>query len=117
MSENGSSASKDTAPKPGGFGGRMGGPGHGMAAPGEKAKDFRATFRKLLTHLAPYRLKIILVLFLAAFSSTFSILGPKIMGWGMTKLVEGLLAWWSGVGPAHRLDYIGRCWRGLSPCT
>lgn len=114
MSENGSSNGQNTAQKPGGFGGRMGGgPGHGMAAPGEKAKDFRSTFRKFLTYLAPYRLKIILVLFLAAFSSTFSILGPKIMGWGMTKLVEGLLSWWSGLGLLTDFDYIGRCVAGL----
>ncbi len=113
MSENGSSNGKGAQPRPGGFGGRMGGPGHGMAGPGEKAKDFRATFRKLLTYLAPYRLKVILVLVLAALSSTFSILGPKIMGWGMTKLVEGLLAWWSGLGLLTDFDYIGRCVAGL----
>ncbi|MPM06277.1 putative ABC transporter ATP-binding protein [bioreactor metagenome] len=107
MSETNSSSG--TSVKPGGFRGGMG-PGHGgMGAPGEKAKNFRATFRKLLGYLAGYRLIILFVMILAASSATFSILGPKIMGWGMTKLVDGLLAWGAGTGLLTDFGYIGKC--------
>ncbi len=114
MSENNSS--NGPAVKPGGLGGGMGGrgggmgPGHGgMGAPGEKAKNFGATFHKLMGYLAGYRLTILFVMILAACSATFSILGPKIMGWGMTKLVDGLLAWTAGTGLLTDFEYIGKC--------
>lgn len=87
-----------------------GGPfGHRMGTPGEKAKDFRGTFHKLLQYLGEYRTTILFVLILAAFSATFSILGPKVLGWGMTKLVEGLVAWQMGMGLLTDFDYIGKC--------
>lgn len=111
MSEQKSSGGAGSAGKRGGFGGM--GPGHGMGAPGEKAKDFSSTFRKLLEYLKDYRPKIMMVLVLAALSATFSILGPKIIGWGMTKLVEGILAWGMGLNLLTDFAYIERCVLGL----
>lgn len=99
--------SADSAPK-GSMGGR--GPmGHGMGTPTEKPKNFRATFHKLLKYLGKHRITILMVLILAVFSATFSILGPKVLGWGMTKLVEGLIAWQMGTGLLTDFDYIGKC--------
>lgn len=112
MSERNSSAGAAASPgRPGGLGGGRMGPGGGMGAPGEKAKNFGATFRKLLGYLGEHRIVIVLVLILAALSAAFSILGPKIMGWGMTKLVEGVLAY--GLGLLTDFPYIGKCVAGL----
>ncbi|MDF2838695.1 MAG: multidrug transporter ATP-binding protein [Evtepia sp.] len=110
MSENHSSSGSTTATeRP-----RGGGPfGRQMGAPGEKAKDFSGTFRNLLQYLGKHRITILFVLILAAFSATFSILGPKVLGWGMTKLVEGLIAWQTGNGLLTDFDYIGKCVFGL----
>lgn len=109
MSENrsGGSSAKSEQPRGGGPFGRQ------MGAPGEKAKDFKRTFHNLLQYLGKYRITILFVLILAAFSATFSILGPKVLGWGMTKLVEGLIAWQMGTGLLTDFDYIGKCVAGL----
>lgn len=87
--------------------------GHGMGGPAEKPKNFRTTLHKLLEYLGKHRITILIVLILAVFSATFSILGPKVLGWGMTKLAEGLMARQMGTGLLIDFDYIERCVFGL----
>lgn len=53
-----------------------GGPG-GMAVPGEKPKDFKKTWGKLIAYCKPYLPVIILALLLAAVGTTFSVVGPN----------------------------------------
>jgi ATP-binding cassette, subfamily B, multidrug efflux pump len=90
---------------PMGFGGPMGGAMHSDA----KAKDFKGSSKKLLNHLKPYRLSIIIVLIFAIGSAAFSIIGPKILGKATTKLFEGLVNKISGVaGAGIDFEYIGR---------
>ncbi len=76
------------------------GGGHGPRGmmPGEKAKDFKGTMKKLLGYLKRFLPGIILVLVCAAASTIFSIFGPKILGQATTKLFEGLLAMLTGTG-------------------
>ena len=106
------SADSSSSARRGPMGGR--GPmGHGGGGPVEKPKNFKATFHKLLQYLGKHRITILIVLILAVFSATFSILGPKVLGWGMTKLVEGLMAWQMGTGLLTDFDYIGKCVFGL----
>ena len=71
-----------------------GGPGHGpgMMMPGEKARDFKGTTRKLLEYMRPYWWTTILVLLFAIGSTVFTIVGPKLMGTATNKLVEGIMA-------------------------
>ncbi len=90
---------------PGGHGGPMGGPR--MMMPGEKARDFKGTMRKLLQFLKPYRASILIVMVFAAFSTVFSIIGPKILGKATTRLFEGVLAQISGTGEGIDFVYIG----------
>ena len=90
---------------PGGHGGPMGGPR--MMMPGEKARDFKGTMRKLLQFLKPYRVSILIVMVFAAFSTIFSIIGPKILGKATTRLFEGVLAQISGTGEGIVFVYIG----------
>ncbi|MDY6034318.1 MAG: ABC transporter ATP-binding protein [Bulleidia sp.] len=74
------------------------GMGPQMATSNEKAKDFSKTIKKLLHYLKPYRIALILVLISTVGSTIFTIIGPKILGSAMTKLVEGLVAKYGGTG-------------------
>lgn len=73
------------------------GPGGGMM-PGEKAKDFKGTFRKLLGYLGRYKIGILAVGLLAAGGTLFNILGPKILGKATTEIFTGLVNKISGQG-------------------
>jgi ATP-binding cassette subfamily B protein len=84
-------------------GGPMG--GHGMM-PGEKAKDFKGTFKKLIKYLKKYHATIVIVIIAAIFSSVFAIAGPKVMARATNKLFEGILALIAGTGNID-FGYIG----------
>ncbi len=87
--------------------GFLGGPGRGprhMFMPGEKAKDFKGTLRRLVKYLWPRRWQLATVFLFAALSTVFSIFSPKIMGKATTKLMEGLLMKMAGV-PGASIDY------------
>jgi ATP-binding cassette subfamily B protein len=82
--------------------------GPGMMQGGEKAKDFRKTFKKLITHLRTYWIAIIIVFVFAAASAAFSIIGPKIMGNVTTELFEGIMNKVQGIGSGIDFNAIGR---------
>lgn len=65
---------------------------------GEKAKNFKGTMLRLLTSLAPYKIRLGIVFLFAIVSTVFSIIGPKIMGQATTVLLEGVLAQFRGTG-------------------
>ncbi len=85
---------------------RGGGPGGGnsMMMAGQKPKNFKGTFRRLLGYLKPYRGKLIAVLFAAVLSTVFMVLGPKIMGNAITELFEGAYGKFNGV-PDAAIDF------------
>jgi len=93
-------------PRMGGF--RQGGFGFGVAMGGEKARDFKGTMRKLFKHLSVYKFSIIIVIFFAAASATFNIIGPKVLGKAITKLFEGIMGKITGSGNGIDFNYIGR---------
>ena len=78
---------------------RMGRGGPMRFAPGDKARDFRGTMRKLIEYLGKHKWVILVVLLLAAASTVFTILGPKILGQATTLLFEGVVEQISGSGP------------------
>jgi len=80
----------------------------GMRMRGEKARDFRGTMAKLIKYMRPYTAALILVLVLAALSTTFAIVGPKILGKATTKLFEGIVGQIAGSGTGVDFGYIGR---------
>jgi ATP-binding cassette, subfamily B, multidrug efflux pump len=100
--------SNPQAQRRGPMGGPMGGPGGPMMSGGEKARDFKGTFGKLLKYLAVYKVSLIVVLIFAVASTVFSILGPKILGNATTKLFEGVMAQIAGTGTGVDFVYIGR---------
>ena len=71
--------------------------GGGMM-PGEKAKDFKGSFRKLLSYIEKYKIGIVAVMILAICSTVFSVLGPKVMGKATTALADGLMNKVAGTG-------------------
>lgn len=85
--------------------GPMGHGGHGM--PGEKAKDFRGTMKKLMTYLGAYKLQLLLVGIFAVGSTVFNIVGPKILGRATTEIFNGLVGKISG-GAGIDFEKIGR---------
>ncbi len=84
------------------------GGGHGIGAPPQKAKDFNTTLRALGKRLSPYTVSIAIVMLFAIASTVFSIVGPKLLGKVTTKLVEGLIAWYTGTGLYTDMAYITR---------
>ena len=64
-----------TTRKGAGFGG-----GGRMMRGGEKPKDFKKTMKKLIEYLSPYKKSVIAVVIFAITSTSFSILGPRILG-------------------------------------
>jgi len=87
----------------------MGG-GHGPMAmmKGEKARDFKGTMRQLLQYLGAYKIGILIVILFAVASTTFSIVGPKLLGKATTKLFEGVMGEIAGTGTGIDFAYIGQ---------
>ena len=83
-----------------------GGPGHGMMH-GEKAKDFKGSFKKLAAYLSPYKWKILIIVLFAALSTVFMILGPNVLAKATDALVEGLTTIITGGEGGIDFTYIG----------
>ncbi|MEG2641256.1 MAG: ABC transporter ATP-binding protein, partial [Eubacterium sp.] len=100
---------KDATPRGPRRRGPMGG-GHGPGAmvPGEKAKDFKGTFKKLVAYLGRYKFAVALVLIFAIASTVFIIVGPKILGQATTKIFEGVMNIIANTGSGIDFNYIGR---------
>ncbi|TAH74987.1 MAG: ABC transporter ATP-binding protein [Anaerolineaceae bacterium] len=71
--------------------GRGHGPGGGMGMPVEKAKDFKGSIKKLISHLGGYKWAFLLVFIFAIGSTIFTIIGPTILGNAITEIVNGLI--------------------------
>jgi ATP-binding cassette subfamily B protein len=77
--------------------GPQGGP-MGRMVPGEKAKDFKGTIKKLIRYMSKYKLGMIIVMLMAVGSVVFTILGPKTLGKATTEIFAGLMAKIQGTG-------------------
>ncbi|MDY4948310.1 MAG: ABC transporter ATP-binding protein [Clostridium cadaveris] len=87
------------------FGGPM---GRGMRGPGEKAKDFKGTMKKLFKYISSFKIAIFGVILFAIGSAAFSIIGPKILGKATTEIFNGLVSKVSGSGNGIDFDKIGK---------
>ena len=80
--------------------------GHGRGMmPGEKAKDFKGTMKKLMSYLGKYTYAIIAVFIFAIGSVAFSVIGPKVLGKATTEIFNGLIGKISG-GDGINFDRI-----------
>lgn len=80
--------------------------GHMGMGGGDKAHNFKGTMAKLIQYIGSYKLAIGIILIVAAGSTVFSIVGPKILGKATTKLFEGVIAKIGGTGSID-FAYIG----------
>ena len=84
------------SPKPN----RMRGPGGhgpgGMGMPGEKAKNFKGTMKKLLSYIGAYKIAVIFVILFSIGSTIFAIVGPKILGKATTEIFVGVASKYQG---------------------
>jgi ATP-binding cassette subfamily B protein len=69
-----------------------------MGRPVEKAKDFKGTFKRLLSYFLPQKFLLLVVLVAAIIGTAFNIVGPKILGLATTKLFDGLVAKYQAIG-------------------
>lgn len=65
--------------------------GHAGMMPGEKPKDFKGTLRKSFRFLRPHTAKLILIMVMAASSTVFMVVGPKIMGQATTLIADSVI--------------------------
>ncbi|MBA2396972.1 MAG: ABC transporter ATP-binding protein [Ktedonobacteraceae bacterium] len=63
-----------------------------IGKPGQKAKDFKGTFKRLSGYFLPHRYRLLLVLGTAILGTLFTIVAPKILGLATTRLFAGVLA-------------------------
>lgn len=83
------------------------GPGRGMM-PTEKAKDFKGSFKKLISYLSPFKFKILIVVIFAALSTVFTIVGPKILAKATDELTAGLMRIITGATEGIDFGYIAK---------
>lgn len=81
--------------------------GHGPMGAGEKAKNFRGSFKKLLAYIGKYKIAIIFVMIMATISTVFSVAGPKVMAKATNALFDGLMRKVAGTGGID-FDYIAK---------
>lgn len=70
----------------------------GKMAPIEKAKDFKGTSKALIKYIGHFKAAIIFVMFCAAASTIFTVIGPKVLGNATSVLASGLMAQIAGKG-------------------
>ena len=68
------------------------GPMRGAPAPASKSKDVRGTTRRLVSRLAPERVKLVFALALGAASVGFMVSGPQILGSATNVLFDGIIS-------------------------
>lgn len=83
------------------------GHGPGGMMPGEKAKNFSGTIKKLFRSMGTYRSGLMAVAVFAVGSTLFNIIGPKVLSKAITELFNGLMAKLYRTGGIN-FDKIGR---------
>jgi ATP-binding cassette subfamily B multidrug efflux pump len=70
----------------------------GMGKSLDRVSDLKGTVKNLIKYLEDYHIALIFVLILAISSTTFTIVGPKILGGATTELFKGIMAMIAGTG-------------------
>jgi len=104
MSNEDTQQSKPVArPRRGGGGMGMGPGGPGMM-PGEKAKDFKGTMKKLLSTLSKFKIGFLFVFLFAVGSTIFTVIGPTMTGDAITIIADGIK---SKMKHGDGIDFVG----------
>ena len=59
--------------------------------PGEKARDFKGSLKRLFGYLKPHKTQLIIVMVLSIVCVVLTIAGPKILGKATNILFEGVI--------------------------
>ena len=73
----------------------------------EKAKDLKGTLKKLLHYMSVFKVQMLLIVIFAVCGTTFTIIGPKILGKATTEIANGLMSKVSG-GSGMDFEKIGQ---------
>ncbi len=82
-----------------GFGGKR-----PVGKPGEKAKNFKGSGKRLLTYLSPFKGRLILVVLMTILSTIFTVFSPKILGDTLNVIIDGMIAKFKHV-PNASIDF------------
>ncbi len=85
-----------------------GGPGGGMVIGGQKARDFKGAFSKLVRYIGKHRLAVVIVMIFSAVSTVFSILGPKILGQATTSIFSDMMGMVDGSKSGIDFTYVAQ---------
>ncbi len=86
------------------------GPGHGPGGgmiPGEKAKNFKGTMKKLIQYMSKYHAAIIIVMIFTVGSTVFNVIGPKVLGKATTEIFNGLI---DKINGGSGIDFVKIGW-------
>jgi ATP-binding cassette subfamily B protein len=72
--------------------GPMGAGWGALGRPTEKAKNFKGTVRRFLGYFMPQKYRLIAIIVATIISTSFTIIGPKILGMATTRLFDNLKA-------------------------
>ena len=86
--------------------GPMGGGPMGMGGPKAKAKNFKGSFKRLLSYLKPFGAKICAIILFAMISTVFMIVGPKILAKATDALATGMAGLITSGTANFDFDYI-----------
>lgn len=64
----------------------------------DKAKNFKPTLKKIIKYIGEYKKSLLVIVFFSILSTTFSIIGPNILGDATTEIFEGLVKKITGTG-------------------
>ena len=85
-----------------------GGPLPGFGMPGEKARNFRLSLKRLIGYLKDSRAALVAVLLMAVLGTSFGIVSPRILGDVTTSLFESVMGAVGGKPVGVDFAHIGR---------
>jgi len=91
--DDGSEADSDTISKANTISGNL-----ALEDTGEKAQDFKGTMKKLFGYLGAYKFRLIAVIIFAVLSTAFAVVGPRVLGFIATEILNGMTSKASGSG-------------------
>ena len=65
---------------------------------GEKAQDFKGTMKTLFRYLGAYKFRLTAVTIFAVLSTAFAVVGPRVLGFIATEILNGMTSKASGIG-------------------
>lgn len=85
-----------------------GGPHGGIVVGGQKARDFKGAFKKLVQYIGKYKAAVVVVMLFAVASTIFAIVGPRILGNATTQIFTDIMGMVDGSKTGIDFDAIAK---------